>query len=321
LKLFRFPNLLVSLIMSYISTSSISIIFNEGALDAFQLSRGIHQGDPLSPYLFILCMEVLGALIEGKCREKLWNPVKASQGGPAFSHLFFVDDLMLFAKADRKNCVAIKDVLDSFCDLSGQKISGKNTRVYFSPIVGQRMRNDICDVLGFGSTPNLKKYLGFPIKHRGVQQDFGFILKRIQSKLAGWKANLLSLAGRVILTQSVTSTIPNYVMQCVALPPKILQGIDKLNRNFIWGLTDNKKKLHLIGWQKITKAKEEGGLGIQAAKPKNIALLAKLNWRFHAENSSLWVRVLTNKYRRRGRTSRSSTSFSYCSPTWAGLKK
>lgn len=110
-------------------------------------------------------------------------------------------------------------------------------------------------------------------------------------------------------------------MQCVALPPKILQGIDKLNRNFIWDLFENKKKIHLIGWNKITKAKKEGGLGIQAAKPKNTALLAKLNCRFPSEKSSLWVRVLTNKYWRQGRTSRSTTTFSSCSTTWAGLKK
>ena len=86
-------------------------------------------------------------------------------------------------------------------------------------------------------------------------------------------------------------------MQCVALPPKILQGIDKLNRNFIWGSSKNKKKVHLIGWNKVIKAKEEGGLGIQATKLKNTALLAKLNWRFHSEKSFLWVKVLTNKYR------------------------
>ena len=66
-------------------------------------------------------------------------------------------------------------------------------------------------------------------------------------------------------------------MQCVALPFKILQGIDRLSRNFLWGSSENKKKLHLISWGKITKPKEEGGLGIQAAKPKNTALLAKLN--------------------------------------------
>jgi len=59
-------------------------------------------------------MEVLGALIEDKCKEKLWNPVKSSQSGPTFLHLFFADDLMLFAKADRKNCTAIRDVLDTF---------------------------------------------------------------------------------------------------------------------------------------------------------------------------------------------------------------
>ena len=145
-------------------------------------------------------MEVLGALIEGKCQKKLWNPVRASQGEPAFSHLFFADNLILFAKADRKNCVAIKDVLESFCDLSGQKINGEKTRVFFSPNVDLDMRNDLCDVLGFRFTPSLGKYMGFPIKHRGVQQDFGFILERIQNKLTGWKANLLSIARRVILT-------------------------------------------------------------------------------------------------------------------------
>ena len=62
-------------------------------------------------------MKVLGALIKDKCKEKLWNLVKLAQSGPTFSHLFFADDLMLFAKANRKNCIAIRDVLDSFCSL------------------------------------------------------------------------------------------------------------------------------------------------------------------------------------------------------------
>ena len=60
------------------STSTISVLFNGGALEPFHLTRGIRQGDPLSPYLFILCMEVLGAMINEKCNEKLWNPIKAS---------------------------------------------------------------------------------------------------------------------------------------------------------------------------------------------------------------------------------------------------
>ena len=266
-------------------------------------------------------MEVLGALIEEKCKAKLWNSVKASQGGPEFFHVFFANDLMLFAKADRKNCLAIKEVLDSFCELSGQKISNEKSRVYFSPNVAPDKRAELSETLGFRSTPNIGKYLGFPIKHAGSPQDFGHILDRIKSKLAGWKANLLSFAGRVVLTKSVTSTIPNYTMQCVALPPKILQGIDRLSRNFLWGSSENKKKLHLISLEKITRSKEDGGLGIQAAKPKNSVMLAKLNWRFNAEKSSLWVRVLSKKYHKQRRNFGTPARPSPCSPTWTALKK
>ena len=94
-------------------------------------------------------MKVLGALIEDKCKKKLWNPVKSSQSGPAFSHLFFANDLMLFAKADWKNFTAIKDVLDTICSLSGHKISEERSRVYFSPNVDQNSREKLSEVLGF----------------------------------------------------------------------------------------------------------------------------------------------------------------------------
>ena len=82
------------------------------------------------------------------------------------------------------------------------------------------------------------------------------------SELAGWKANLLSLVGRAVLIQVSTSTIPNYIMQCTALPKKLLDNIDRVNRNFLWGLTNEAKKVHWVGWHKVTKSKKEGGLGI-----------------------------------------------------------
>ena len=112
-------------------------------------------------------MEVLRHLIEEKCSEKSWVPVKSSQSGVAFSHLFFADDLVLFAKADHVNCFPIRDVLDSFCVQSGQSISESKSRVYFSPNIDVDTRESLCDILGFRSTPNLEKYLGFPIKHHG----------------------------------------------------------------------------------------------------------------------------------------------------------
>ena len=154
--------------MSCVSSTSTSILFNGGALNPFLPSKGIRQRDSLSPYLFILCLEVLGALITEKCQAKQWNPIKTSQGGLAFSHIFFADDLMLFAKADRKNCLAIRDALDVFCNISGQKVSETKSRVFFSPNVDPDTRSSLCDILGFRSTSNLGRYLGFPIKHTGI---------------------------------------------------------------------------------------------------------------------------------------------------------
>ena len=137
--------------------------------------------------------------------------------------------------------------------------------------------------------------------------------------LAGWKTNLVSFTGRLVLTQATISTIPNYTMQCIALPAKVTRCVDRLCRNFLWGLVDNKRKLYLVSWKKITKSKQDGGLGLQATKEKNIALLTKLNWRFHQEKDSLWARVLSNKYARHSR--QSLTNCRTCSTIWIGLKK
>uniref|UniRef100_A0A7N2M5G8 Uncharacterized protein n=1 Tax=Quercus lobata TaxID=97700 RepID=A0A7N2M5G8_QUELO len=67
------------------------------------------------------------------------------------------------------------------------------------------------------------------------------------------------------------------IVKCATLPGRVLDGIDRVNRNFLWGSTENQRKMHWVGWQKVTRAKEEGGLGLQTARGRNIALLAKLN--------------------------------------------
>ena len=86
---FNFPPNLITLIMDCISSSTVSILFNGGKLDPFTPSHRIRQGDPISPYIFILCLEYLGLLIHDKITFKAWKAVKASRTGPAFSHLFF----------------------------------------------------------------------------------------------------------------------------------------------------------------------------------------------------------------------------------------
>ena len=164
LNLFKFPPHLIKLILSCVLTTSISILFNGGKLDPFLPSRGIRQEDPLSPYIFILCMEMLSFFIHDKCSNNLWDPLKVACGGPAFSHLCYADDLVLFAKANLKNSQSIKDVLESFCELSGLKVNLLKSKIFFSPNVSQISRDSICETIGFEATSNLGKCLGFPLK-------------------------------------------------------------------------------------------------------------------------------------------------------------
>lgn len=160
------PTDLINTIMSYMTTVSTSIVSNGEALDPIYPSKGLRQGDPLSPHFFILCMDFLGHLIENKCNANLWKPVKVSQRSPSVSHLMFTDDLDFFAKADNVNCCAIRDVLDEFCKTLGQTVSEANSRVFFPPNVDMDDREAFCDILGFAPLPALESTWAFPLDNR-----------------------------------------------------------------------------------------------------------------------------------------------------------
>ena len=84
----------------------------------------------------------------------------------------------------------------------------------------------------------------------------------MKQKLSEWKANLLSFAGHRVLIQSSLAAILSYIMQCSYLPRRVLDRLDRVNRNFLWGFTKSAKKIHWVGWEKVTKSKVEGGLGL-----------------------------------------------------------
>lgn len=92
----------VSLIWHYVTTSRMWLFWNGEAFEDFYPSRGIMQGDPISPYLFVLCLERLFHLIDQTVSNNFWRPVQISRRGPKISHLAFADDLILFAEANTK---------------------------------------------------------------------------------------------------------------------------------------------------------------------------------------------------------------------------
>lgn len=274
------------------------LLWNGEKYEPFAPLRGLRQGDPLSPYLFVLCIERLCHLIDCSMAKGEWKPIRLSRGGPQLSHICFADDLILFAEASVAQIRVIRRVLEHFCAASGQKVSLEKSKIFFSENVSRDMEKLITDASGIKSTRDLGKYLGMPVLQKRINKNtFGEVLERVSSRLAGWKGRCLSFAGRLTLTKGVLSSIPVHTMSIISLPKSTLGQLDKISRTFLWGSNQEQRKQHLLSWTKVCRPKHEGGLGIRSASDMNKALLAKVGWRLLHDGDSLWAKVVRSKYK------------------------
>ncbi|XP_057419022.1 uncharacterized protein LOC130713254 [Lotus japonicus] len=293
---FGFPSSIVALIMYCVTSSSISLLWNGNRLPAFSATRGLRQGDPLSSYLFVLCMERLAHMINHEVRQGQWKPVQISQGGPGISHLFFADDVLLFAKAEVAQVRNIYRVLEDFCGASGLKINLSKSKAMASWCVDGAVKDRIAAITSIPFTNNIGKYLGFPIHIGRVRkEDFSFIVDRVSARLATWKASLLNKPARVTLAKSVLSAIPVYVMQLNWLPQSVCDQLDMVVRRFIWG-NAHSKGIPLVAWDKVARPKKYGGLGLRSARLNNVAMLGKQLWGLVQQDEKFWVRVVRGQH-------------------------
>ena len=291
------PQLMVDLIMNCITSAKLQVLWNGEPTPQFSPSRGIRQGDPLSPYLYVICMERLAHLIDKEVRSGGWKPVRASRHGPPISNLAFADDLILFSEASVAQAEVIMNCLDKFCQASGSKVSRSKSQIFFSNNTSYDIRDAVSGTLNMEITDDLGRYLGVPtINGRSSKQEYQYLVDRINDKLAGWKTKTLSMAGRATLIQSSLSTIPCYTMQTTKLPRSTCDEIDRKSRKFLWGEIDSRRRMHMVAWENVTKPKKAGGLGIRSMRQTNSAFLAKLGWRLLTEPNALWARILRSKY-------------------------
>lgn len=161
---------MTNIIMRCISSYRMRITWNEEATEEFSISRGICQGRPLSPYLFVLCMDRLAHTIDYAISLKKWKHIKLNKRGLCLSHLFFIDDLILFAEADLEQVRVIQTCLNLFCSSPGEKVNKDKTHLYCSHNVHPNVVTELSRESGFSMVPDLGKYLGIPLHHRAVNR-------------------------------------------------------------------------------------------------------------------------------------------------------
>ncbi|KAG7600499.1 Reverse transcriptase zinc-binding domain [Arabidopsis suecica] len=297
LERFGFHAKWVQWLMQCVKTVSYSFLLNGSAHGLVTPQRGLRQGDPLSPYIFILCSEVLSGLCKRAQVKGTLTGIRVAKGSPRVNHLLFADDTMFFCKSDSKGCAALLSILQRYEAASGQKINTQKSAITFSAKTNNGTKERVKKDLNIQKEGGQGKYLGLPELFGRKKKDlFSQIVDRIKQKALSWSSRFLSQAGKLIMLKSVLAAMPSYTMSCFKIPTNLCKRIQSALTRFWWDANSEKKKMCWVSWKKLTKSTQNGGLGFRDIQKFNDALLAKVSWRILINPHCLLARVLLGKY-------------------------
>ncbi|XP_060974100.1 uncharacterized protein LOC133039267 [Cannabis sativa] len=214
-----FNDKFVRIVYGCLSSVQYKIVTGGRVLGPITPTRGICQGDPISPYLFLLCAEGLSALIR-RFEERKWlHGCRVANGAPVISHMLFVDDSYLYCKATEREVSNVLLLLETFAKASGQLVNFSKSSVFFSSNTSPQTRGVICSRMGLVEADERSKYLGLPsVIGRNKNASFGFLKDKVQKRIRTWDNKFLSKAGKEVLIKSVVQSLPTYTMNVFLLP-------------------------------------------------------------------------------------------------------
>ncbi|XP_013674098.1 uncharacterized protein LOC106378528 [Brassica napus] len=292
-----FARLWIDWVMSCIRSVSYTVLMNGEEFGHITPERGIRQGDPLSPFLFILCAEALVHVMNRAEQQGLITGMKLTRNCPSVQHLLFADDSLFLCRARLSECTEFLRCLKLYEDSSGQVINFQKSAVTFGAAVDPVMKRLIAELLHIDNEGGDGKYLGLPECFSGSKHKLlAFIGEKLNKRLRGWFAKKLSHGGKEVLLKSIAMALPVYAMSCFRLTKHHCQKIMSAMASFWWDEDGEKRKIHWIAWKKICVPKDKGGLGFRDIEDFNQALLAKQAWKLYNEPNSLLARVYKGRY-------------------------
>jgi hypothetical protein len=278
-----------------VEKESVSIKVNDDYDHYFQTKKGVRQGDPLSPILFNLVVDMLAILINrAKDLGQVVGVIPHLVDG-GLSILQYANDTIIFMEDDLERANNMKLVLCAFEQLLGLKINFHKSK-FFCYGAAKGLELEYSDIFGCGVGSFPFKYLGIPIHHRkSSNTEWRVIEERFQKKLSGWKGKLLSVGGRLVLINSILSSLAMFMFSFFEVPREVLKHLDQFRSRFFWEGGGLKKKYRLTKWSVLCTPKALGGLGILDPRLQNRCLLSK--WLFRLINEQgIWQSLLQNKY-------------------------
>nr|GFA30597.1 RNA-directed DNA polymerase, eukaryota, reverse transcriptase zinc-binding domain protein [Tanacetum cinerariifolium] len=257
----------------------------------FSLERGLRQGDPLSPLLFILVMEGLRLSLGKDFLTKRIKGVSVEKPCINLSH-FFADDVIILSEWNVQDLHNITSTLNSFYQVSGLNINNSKSNLFGIGVTDDE-HHEIAHVTGCQASFFPITYLGLPIgRGMNLVSSWNVLIEKFTKKLSKWKASLLSIGGQFTLIKSVLGSLGIYYFSLFKSPETVINTLEKYHARFFWGGASEKRKMVWVRWDQALASHEKGGLNIGSLKAFNLALLQKWSWRFTTNPNLLWVKLI-----------------------------
>ena len=274
-------------ISSMLASASTRVLVNGELTDYIVHHKGLRQGDPLSPLLFVLVMDVLDAMIRAAVDAQVLPPLGRSL--PSVRASFYADDVMIFVRPNYQEVNAVKKILDIFEDASGLRTN--YTKSSFC-----RIRCEDVDTLELAALLQcpIKDfpviYLGMPLSYTRLQKvHYQPIFDKLQRNTSGWNKLMLPTAGRLALITSVLYALPVFQILAIEPPRWAVKKFDKRCRGFLWANKDEATGGKcLVNWKQVCLPKKFGGLGIPCLLQKSEAMRCKWLWLSWMDTTRPW---------------------------------
>ena len=210
-----------------LSSVSFAVLVNGNAKGWVKASRGLRQGDPLSPFLFTLVADILSRMLLRAEERNLLEGFKVGRNSTRVSHLQFADDTIFFSNTSEEDLQTLKSLLLVFGQISGLKVNLDKSNIYGINLE-QNHLSRLAELLDCKASGWPIHYLGLPLG--GNPKACGFwdpVIERISKRLDGWQKAFLSFGGRITLIQSCLTHMRCYFFSLFKILASVAAKIAK----------------------------------------------------------------------------------------------
>ncbi|XP_019240114.1 PREDICTED: uncharacterized protein LOC109220105 [Nicotiana attenuata] len=286
----------IGMIFDLVGNNWYSVLINGQSRGFFKSTRGVKQGDPLSPTLFILAAEALSRGLNSLHQNLYFCGFGLPKWSPKINHLAYADDTIIFSSSDATSLRLIMEILYLYEAASGQLVNKNKSAIYMHHLTDPEVVRKVERITGIGSKDFPFTYLGCPIFYARRRFDYYQpMITKVLDRLQSWKGKLLSIGGRAVLISSILQSLPIHLLSAVNPPNYVINKLHKLFAQFFWSSSVGGNSRHWASWNTLCMPYDEGGIGFRSLHDVSKALFCKLWWNFRTK-PSLWSSFMSQKY-------------------------